>query len=65
MGNFNIITLNFSRIRNGEKILQVINQFKNHDIDFFCLQEIDVDSALKFLSLNFQVFISWNMQVKS
>ena len=64
MGQLNIITLNFSRIRNGEKILKIMEKFNKNNIDIFCIQEIDVQSAVKYLNSKYQVFgldIQWNI----
>ena len=65
MGNFKIISINFSRFRKGDKILQVINSFKNEEIDIWCLQEIDIDSVIKFLGSKFKVFVNWDIQSNS
>ena len=50
MDNLKIITLNFSRIRNGIKILEILNKFEQLGIDIYCIQEIDIHSAIKYLN---------------
>ena len=50
MGVFKIVTLNCSRISNGGKLLDIIGRFDREDINIFCLQEIDVDSVVKFFN---------------
>ena len=60
-----ILTLNFSRYRNDRKIMEVMEKFKRYNIDIYCIQEIDVDSALKCFQSDFQVIVNWDLASKS
>ena len=55
MGQFKIISINFSRISNGLKMLHIMEKFSHLNIDIFCIQEIDIQSAIKYMNDKFQV----------
>ena len=65
MGGLKIISINFCRIRNGSKILEILEKFEKYGIDIYCIQEIDVESAVKYLKNKYQIIINWDLSSKS
>ena len=65
MGGLKIATINFSRISNGEKILDIMEKLNFYAIDIYCIQEINIFSAIKFLKDRFHVIVNWDMDSKS
>ena len=60
MGSFKILTLNFSRYKNMQKILEVWERLKQYELDCLCLQEIDVESAITCFEKDFKVIVNWD-----
>ena len=56
--SFNLFNFNAYRTRNIDKIEKFKLFFENYELIFICIQEINVFSALKVFSSNYQVFIN-------
>ena len=65
MGGFNIVTLNFSRFKNREKILEIHICIEKYNIDVFCLQEVDIESAVQIFRDKYHVIINWDQNSNS
>ena len=65
MGSTTLVTVNFSRLSNGVRLLKVLEQLEKYNIDVFCGQEIDIFSAVKFFGQKYQVFVNWDVKGKS
>ena len=65
MGGLKIISLNFSRISSCDRILDIMERLKPFKIDIYCIQEINVFSAVKIFQNYFQVITNWDLEAKS
>ena len=65
MNSFNILTLNFSRISNIKKILEIWAKLEQYNLDVLCIQEVNVDSVIKCFSDKFKVFVNWDLKTKT
>ena len=64
MDNLKISTINFSRISNVKRILEIWEALKGFDLDICCAQEIDIYSAIKCFGDKFNIIVNWDLTKK-
>ena len=64
MSSLTIVNFNASRTRNLQKLEFFLQFLKSYNPNIVTIQEINVESALKIFSSNFQIIINIEMEAK-
>ena len=64
MSSLTIVNFNASRTRNLQKLEFFLQFLKSYNPSIVTIQEINVESALKIFSSNFQIIINIEMEAK-